>query len=356
MLTLERFAEEFDAEYTYEQGESSWISTSKIASQDGTIRDLSLNVLEPRLATFSLHDAYILWGYFPSKDNKVLFERMHHNAEHRERYLQMGSQKDNGYDLSRVYTDALHVEGNSFILSGPTDNLWHFMYNFALRLAVIKARFGSVSASPYNFIVSDCIKPDFLATLYIFGLPPERIVLASFKKPIKFARMTISELPFLFSTSGLQGSKSACRSVFGKKIKSGKKRIYISRADARWRKILNEDKIIEYLKDRNFLIIKLTNYSVDEITELMSSAHVVIGSSGANLAPTAFCAPGTLVIELSYHPMVKKYYFQMSSSANDLVHWKVQGTPEMTDSSYHLWNFEISLDALSLALECSDVM
>jgi hypothetical protein len=357
MLTIEQFAFENQSVVEYQQTESTWTSTANVVSQNGAWKEQSLTVLEPRLAGFSISDACVLWGYFPSRNNQVLFDRMHHNAEDRgEKLLPAEAPQKTKTKLGALYAQAEAFGGENFLLAGPTDNFWHFLYNFALRLAFVKNKFGSLEASPYQFVVPDDLKPDFLSALHRMGLSPDRIRPISLAKPARFESLFVTELPFLFTRKHLHGSRFASRSMFGKQGAPGDAKIYISRSDARWRKIVNEQQIIETLQQHGFKIIRLTDYNLDELAALMSSARIVVGSSGANLAPTAYCNPGTVVIELSYHPMVGKYYFQMSSTANELVHVKVAGEPEKTDNSYHLWNFNISHKALLEALDAAMVL
>jgi capsular polysaccharide biosynthesis protein len=88
-----------------------------------------------------------------------------------------------------------------------------------------------------------------------------------------------------------------------------------------------------------------------EIIALFRQAKVVVGASGANLAPVLFCEPGTKVVELTYFPYSEKYYFQGGSAMGGLLHSKIEGDPVRTDDPDHLWNFHVDPSLLEEWLE-----
>jgi hypothetical protein len=344
MLSIEDFARAIGVSVEYADCDRAhWISSAMVIAENGTQTELALSVKEAALATVTVDHAHVLWGYFPYKAGITLFEAMHHNSEDRAKKLANSiKQPLNG--------KTQYYGGDNYLLAGPTDNFWHFLYNFALRLAFVKQKFGSVESSPYTFIAPDDLKPDFIAAAQRMGIPATRLRQIKIEEAIQFERLTFTQLPFYFKADGLVGSRLASQMMFGENG-VGAGRVYISRGDARWRKVLNEDELIPMLERRGFKIIRLTDMGLPELIELMASAKVVVGSSGANLAPTAYCPAGATVIELSYPPMAKKYYFQVSSTANKQSHIKVVGIPEETENGYHTWNFRVPMGALQTALE-----
>jgi hypothetical protein len=89
-------------------------------------------------------------------------------------------------------------------------------------------------------------------------------------------------------------------------------RIYISRKARR--KLINENEVIQVLKEFNFDIIEDTSKTVAEQIMLYKNAKVIIGPHGASYTNIINCAPGTILIELfpgGYYPD----YFRSLSSA-----------------------------------------
>jgi capsular polysaccharide biosynthesis protein len=65
-------------------------------------------------------------------------------------------------------------------------------------------------------------------------------------------------------------------------------RIYISRANAKHRRILNEDQIIQYLANYGFKPVVLEKMSFREQVELFTKAEIIVAPHGAGLATTLF--------------------------------------------------------------------
>jgi capsular polysaccharide biosynthesis protein len=81
------------------------------------------------------------------------------------------------------------------------------------------------------------------------------------------------------------------------------RRIYVSRAEITrkfplLRRFLSEHKVQERLSEWGFTILTPENHSVDEQIDLFNKAEVIVGCSGAAMANTMYCAPGTTVVEI----------------------------------------------------------
>lgn len=76
-----------------------------------------------------------------------------------------------------------------------------------------------------------------------------------------------------------------------------KKRIYVSRADAKLRYVANELEVQNVLSDFGFETVTLSQYTLEEQIKLFNQAEVVIGSHGAAFANLAFMTPKATFIE-----------------------------------------------------------
>lgn len=81
---------------------------------------------------------------------------------------------------------------------------------------------------------------------------------------------------------------------------TGTQRIYISRNKASYRRILNEEGLLEVLNRYGFRILQLEGLSIREQARIFQSAEMIMTAHGAALANTVFCEPGTLVIEFRH--------------------------------------------------------
>ena len=80
--------------------------------------------------------------------------------------------------------------------------------------------------------------------------------------------------------------------------RGGGRRLYSSRADAKYRRIENEGELWEALRGLGFERVEAAGMAVSEQARLFAGAEVVVGAHGANLTNVVFCPTGAHVIEL----------------------------------------------------------
>jgi len=109
-----------------------------------------------------------------------------------------------------------------------------------------------------------------------------------------------------------------------------KTKLYISRQNSNYRRILNESDVIKLFKQHNFQIINPSNYEIKEQINLFSKADIVVSPTGSNLANIIFCKKGTKIYEIA--PVFKHSYendlsirYQKISEINDLDYYKIKG-------------------------------
>lgn len=76
------------------------------------------------------------------------------------------------------------------------------------------------------------------------------------------------------------------------------RRLYISRAVARNRRVSNEDEIFAILAERGFEHVLAEKLPFIEQVRMFAGAEAVVAPHGAGLANLVFCDPGTKVVEL----------------------------------------------------------
>lgn len=80
--------------------------------------------------------------------------------------------------------------------------------------------------------------------------------------------------------------------------KDSQKFIYISRSRAKYRKIVNEADLNNFLESLNFKVVHLETMSVSEQAEIIHNAQVIIAPHGAGLTNIVFANPGTVIVEI----------------------------------------------------------
>ena len=90
--------------------------------------------------------------------------------------------------------------------------------------------------------------------------------------------------------------------IAGHVEKDGSNRIYVSRNDARLRRVLNEKSFMPSLEALGFQRAVLGELPIAQQVALFKNAEIVIAPHGAGLAHIAWCKPGTKIIEFFPSP------------------------------------------------------
>ncbi len=105
-----------------------------------------------------------------------------------------------------------------------------------------------------------------------------------------------------------------------------RRRIYICRKNARWRRCENEAQVWALLKHAGYERHCMEELTFPEQVSLMSEASVIIGLHGAGLANMIFCPERTHVVEIVDPGRLNPHYYALSSCL-DLCYWYIEGTP-----------------------------
>jgi hypothetical protein len=90
--------------------------------------------------------------------------------------------------------------------------------------------------------------------------------------------------------------------IAGQDGKDCVKRIYVSRHDARLRRVLNEKSFMPKLESRGFERAILGELPIAQQVALFSQAEIIVAPHGAGLAHIAWCKPGTKIVEFFPSP------------------------------------------------------
>ncbi len=93
------------------------------------------------------------------------------------------------------------------------------------------------------------------------------------------------------------------------------RKIYAVRGDAKVRKVLNEDALIEVLQRQGFEIIDCAKLTAREQVGAFSEATLVVAPHGAALTNLMFCPPGCAAVEIVHPQVVNGFYRNLSRAA-----------------------------------------
>ena len=105
------------------------------------------------------------------------------------------------------------------------------------------------------------------------------------------------------------------------------KKIYVTREDSNYRKIINEVDVVTLLRQKGYRVINPQLYEIEEQIEIFSNAEKIIAPHGSNLANIIFCKPGTEIFEITpsfndNEKTLKDRYLNLAQ-INDLKHNKI---------------------------------
>ncbi len=111
-----------------------------------------------------------------------------------------------------------------------------------------------------------------------------------------FYKFKNCSMPQFFSLT--QSIKILQKVIKVKNFKSPDTKIYVSRASAYYRKIINEADILPILRSKGYKVINPELYTIDEQIRIFSQADKIISPHGSNLSNIIFCKPGTEILEI----------------------------------------------------------
>ena len=105
------------------------------------------------------------------------------------------------------------------------------------------------------------------------------------------------------------------------------RKIFISRNDAKGRKIRNEKELLPILKSYGFEIVHLSEMSFVDQANLFYQSKIIIGPHGAGLVNVFFCQPGVQIIELMPSKEVLPHLYYVITCQVGGHYFYTAGTP-----------------------------
>ncbi len=121
------------------------------------------------------------------------------------------------------------------------------------------------------------------------------------------------------------------RAVLGGRGTVGRRRLYVSRADAATRRVLGEEALGAALSARGYETIVPGHMPYREQLECFRTASHVVAAHGAALAHLVLCPPGTHVLEL-FHPLYGSWAYAMLAEACGLDYEALVGRDGVSDA------------------------
>lgn len=172
--------------------------------------------------------------------------------------------------------------------SGQSFNYYHWLIEFIAKLDLLLEELEAGR----RLVIPRLKFPYHGGSLRYFGIDPDACLFVA--KPRRFRDLRI--------TSAIAKDTTKLSSFIGTFFQSraglGGRKIYVSRGDAKMRRVINEDNLASMLTKKGFEIVRPGELSFANQVNLFKETSVVVGAHGAGLTNAVFMPIGSQVIEL----------------------------------------------------------
>ncbi|MEM7593606.1 MAG: tetratricopeptide repeat protein [Cyanobacteria bacterium P01_A01_bin.83] len=251
------------------------------------------------------------------------------------------------------------IEGKVALLSGLAGHVYyHWMFDILPRLELL--RLSEIELKDIDwFVVNSLSKPFQKETLSLLGIPPEKIIESDRQTHLQATELIVPSFPGYLDWVS-PGTIKFLRQSFMSQVSmanTGGQKIYISRARAKNRHLVNESEVSELLTEQGFKTVFLEELSVLEQVAIFINAKIIVTPHGSGLTNLVFCAPNTKIVEL-FSPNYLRTDYWMISQQLQLQHYYLVGEsfdcPSLRNLMYQNALTEdilVSIDALKLILQ-----
>lgn len=219
------------------------------------------------------------------------------------------------------------ISGKVALLSGLAGHVYyHWMFDIIPRIELIRRSEIKISEIDW-FVVNSLSKPFQKETLELLGIPTAKILESDRHFYIQATELIVPSFPGYLDWVP-PGTIQFLRRAFLPQVSLAKtslgKRIYISRARAKNRQVINELEVSELLQEEGFKTIFLEEMSVLEQVAVFANAEIIVAPHGSGLTNLVFCSPNTKVVELFSPNYIRTDYWMISQQLQ-LQHYYVVG-------------------------------
>ena len=211
--------------------------------------------------------------------------------------------------------------GAAASLSADT-NYFHWMFDALPRVDLIR-RAGFEPDRWY----APLSRPFHAETLARAGVDPARVIDAAAVPHVRADRLIAASPPGL-TGNPTPATRRFLRGLFAAELEGAgtpgarpSRRVYLSRADARGRRVLDEDALFGLLAGLGYERHTLGGRSAADQARLFAGATHVVAPHGAGLTNLVFCAPGARVLELFHPGYVNVCYWSLANLGGVGYHW-----------------------------------
>ena len=231
-------------------------------------------------------------------------------------YFKHGARMDSVLRLP----SATRLDGTVAVLSHryARNNFSHWVFDVLPRVGLLERTVGMGGID--HFLVSHTNRGYEWETLERLGVPRGKVV--QLRRDSYFqARTVIFPSHSRYHNQSHQPSTlEFLRKKFSpERPTDGKRRLFISRADASFRHLIGEEELCQRLAAHGFEVITLAGVTLADTAALFSSAEMIVGPFGSGLMNVCFCPPGCVVVDIATPEFYNAHHWYICEES-DLVY------------------------------------
>lgn len=183
------------------------------------------------------------------------------------------------------------------VASSNAENYFHWLFDSLPRLLLLELAGYAINQVDY-FLLDHSRRSFQTESLNHFGIPESKLRRCSKRRVLECERLVVPSMPGPLG----RPPKWVCKFLRDRFVADpsamAERKIYISRQQARGRKILNEGEILPVLVRHGYEIVHAENLTFLQQVQTFAAAKAVIAVHGAGMSNIVFARPGTRVLEL----------------------------------------------------------
>jgi len=256
------------------------------------------------------------------------------------------------------------VNGRVAVLATEGANLYyHWLFQLLPRYELMRRTGITPYDVDYYFVNSQ--KSRFQReTLALLGIDPGKIIDGDRVPYLRARELIVPSVPLgggCFRHWMTEFLRQGFLPKDGHETKVSGRRVYISRARAGYRRVLNEGSVVNLLRRHGFEVLEMEGLSVQEQAAAMASCEAVVAPHGGGLSNIVFCSPGAKIIEVFSPELVATFFWKISNQLDlDYYYLLGKGHPATLESNYpQSWDarsdIEVDLGVLERTLTLANV-
>ncbi len=231
---------------------------------------------------------------------------------------------------------------------------YHWLTDALPRIQILRACLQQEFDKINKFVVPKGL-PVIQESLAMLGISSQDLIFTDWKLHLQAEHLIVPSLPGNTGNTPTWVIDFLRNSFLDKKTSNHLgKRIYVSRSKARYRKIINENEVLNCLKNFDFKPVWLEDHDFATQIAIFSDAELIVAPHGAGLTNLVWCNPSTKVLEIFSPNYVNVCYWAMANQVGIEYFYLIgdgKKPPEYIDPHLVGDNINVSVKDLYQTLE-----